>query len=200
VDQIQPGPAALQPVVFVGVPLHHLATRGFARSPWMHGLDLLLAPAPLPSLHHQLAQRFPAHVALEFVGQILARQCRSEAVINLLRKNPHGLLAQLRAQLAVRWPAVKSVHDRAVGGLFSFTSMRRTCRSVPPSSSAVRRWVISSSVLSSTRPIGRGPLGHEQGSGFRPASRDPSSGHFYLAQRGQVAATQESIELLTQWL
>jgi len=103
VDQADSFSAApFQPVVIGSVPLHQFAARTPPLAPHMHCFDL--APTALPQLRfqHDFAQCLAPDLNLVAAGQVLRRQRRAEAVVHLLRENPHHRSFSLRLRLDVR--------------------------------------------------------------------------------------------------
>jgi hypothetical protein len=114
VDQIDRFATAFQPVVRARVPLNQLSPATAALPPRMHRIDFPPACTPQTRGDHDLPQRLAPDVNAVIVRRILAGQRGAEVPVDLLRKNPDHLLANLHACLVVGTSAAQLVNHRPV--------------------------------------------------------------------------------------
>ena len=77
----------------------------------MHRRTAEMPALPQTRRLHPLSQCFPAHMQLMFAGQILARQGRSKAAVDVLGKNAERFGAERFAELPIRLPSTQTVEN-----------------------------------------------------------------------------------------
>ena len=119
-DQVKFLAAPFQPVVLTGVPLHQLPKTAAAWSPSMHLLHLLRLGAPQLASHHPLPHRLLTRLNPMFGPQVLRRQGRSKASIDIRRQQLHRFLLGRLGDPPLRWFSTQSVDHHLVA-----TSLQR---------------------------------------------------------------------------